>query len=144
MISKVRRVTIANSVTHIDAEGFKGFDMLKSVQIPDSVQAIGSNAFDGCASLTCLEMSSTTCVKRLAFTKSEKFNDKWGQMQGHSNIGCPALTMLLVRPVRIRKQNMHTHQPEGSISILHSPCTFQGDRISYTVNTDTARYCTIL
>ena len=114
-ISKVRRVTIPNSVTHIDADGFKGFDMLKSVQIPDSVRAIGSNAFDGCASLTCLEISSTTCVKRLAFTKSEKFNNRWG----HSNAGCPALTMLLVRPVRFRKRNMRTSPPRTNLKVQY-------------------------
>ncbi|WP_455523292.1 leucine-rich repeat protein [Porphyromonas endodontalis] len=60
--------TIPNSVTAIGDEAFSGCDSLTQITIPDSVTSIGNNAFQGCTSLTQITIpESVTSIGELAF-----------------------------------------------------------------------------
>ena len=68
-------VVIPNSVTAIGDEAFKGSTNLTSVEIPNSVTAIGSSAFYGCSSLTSIDIpNSVTGIGEQAFYKCKGLN----------------------------------------------------------------------
>ena len=61
-------VTIPNSVTNIEAQGFGGCTSLTNVTIGNSVTSIGSSAFSGCARLTVVTIpNSVTSIEPAAF-----------------------------------------------------------------------------
>ena len=77
--TKVRAVTIPNSVTTIESEAFSGCTSLTSVTIPNSVTTIESEAFNGCTSLT-----SVTIPNSVTIIGSKAFN------------GCTSLTSVTI------------------------------------------------
>ena len=66
--SKMKNVTIGNSVEIIGEGAFIGCSSLTSIEIPDSVTSIGGWTFYGCTSLTSIEISdSVTSIGEWAF-----------------------------------------------------------------------------
>ena len=66
--SRVKSAVIADGVTSIGDDAFKGCTSLTSVTIPDSVTSIGWDAFAGCTSLTSVTIpDSVTSIGRHAF-----------------------------------------------------------------------------
>ena len=56
--TKLKSVSIPNTVTQIDSRTFSGCTSLKSITIPSSVKEIGALAFEGCTSLTSITFPS--------------------------------------------------------------------------------------
>ncbi|MEE0911259.1 MAG: leucine-rich repeat domain-containing protein [Paludibacteraceae bacterium] len=68
-------IVIPNTVTAIGANAFKGYANLTSIEIPNSVTAIGSSTFYGCSSLTSIEISnSVTGIGEQAFYNCKGLN----------------------------------------------------------------------
>ena len=68
-------VVIPNSVAAIGDEAFKGCTNLTAIEIPNSVTAIGSSTFYGCSSLTSIEISnSVTGIGEQAFYNCKGLN----------------------------------------------------------------------
>ena len=68
-------IVIPNTVTAIGANAFKGYANLTSIEIPNSVTAIGSSTFYGCSSLTSIEISNfVTGIGEQAFYNCKGLN----------------------------------------------------------------------
>lgn len=79
LIAGCMNTVIPNTVTAIGDNAFSGSFMLTKVSIPASVSAIGDYAFTGCTSLSCINIPSTvTSIGEAAFS------------------GCSALTSLAI------------------------------------------------
>ncbi len=66
--SGIATVSIPNTVTAIGTEAFRGCDKLTEVNIPDNVTEIGGGLFNGCSSLTKVNIpSGVTSIRGYAF-----------------------------------------------------------------------------
>ena len=66
--SGIATVSIPNTVTAIGTEAFRGCDKLTEVNIPDKVTEIGGGLFNGCSSLTKVNIpSGVTSIRGYAF-----------------------------------------------------------------------------
>ena len=69
LTSRLKSVTIPNSITTLSSNAFFNCDSLTSIEIPNSVTSIGDYAFDCCSSLIGIEIpSSVTEIGKLAFS----------------------------------------------------------------------------
>ena len=67
--SKIKYISIPNSVTSIGEKAFYGCSGLISINIPNSVTSIGYMAFSGCTSLTSINIpNSVTSIGEAAFS----------------------------------------------------------------------------
>ena len=66
--SGIATVSIPNTVTAIGTEAFRGCDKLAEINIPDNVTEIGGGLFNGCSSLTKVNIpSGVTSIRGYAF-----------------------------------------------------------------------------
>ena len=69
LIAGCQNTIIPNSVTSIGDGAFEGCESLTSIQIPNSVTSIGSSAFSGCSSLASIQIpNSVTRIGSSAFS----------------------------------------------------------------------------
>ena len=79
LIAGCKNTIIPNSVTAIGDDAFRGWTGLTSIDIPNSVTAIGAQAFEDCSGLTSIDIpNSVTAIGDYAF------------------IWCPGLTSIVV------------------------------------------------
>ena len=75
--TRLKTVTIPNSVTEIGWSAFDGCTALTSVTIPNSVTKIGSGAFEGCTGLTSVTIpNSVTKIGGSAFEDTPWYNNQ--------------------------------------------------------------------
>lgn len=74
--SKLKNITIPNSIKAIGARAFKNSTELINIEIPNSVTKIAENTFEGCSSLTSVIIpSSVTSIADYAFLGCSELKD---------------------------------------------------------------------
>lgn len=92
-------ITIGSGITRIANYMFRQFTALSSLTIPDTVAHIGRSAFDGCTSLTNVELRCVQVLEESAFSGSGLVTITFGAL---TEIGdavfasCPGLTELVI------------------------------------------------
>ena len=75
--TKLKEVTIGNSVTSIGSDAFSSCTGLTSITIPNSATSIGNYAFEGCTGLTSLTIpNSVTTIGFAAFKGTGWYNNQ--------------------------------------------------------------------
>ena len=100
--SKIKSITIPNSVTSIGDSAFSGCTGLSSITIPDSVTSIGKSAFYGCYRLTSVTIGgSVTSIGSSAFSgctglTSVTIPDSVTSIGYEAFYGCTGLTSITI------------------------------------------------
>ena len=105
----VRRIVIPDGVDEIGSQGFEGCSGLVSVSIPNSVKSIGDRAFRGCSGL-----SSVTVPRGVVLIGTGAFRD----CSNLSSVTVPDSVRYMEQDVflhcgRLRIHCAHTSQPSG-------------------------------
>ena len=83
--SNITTVSIPNTVTAIGTEAFRGCDRLTEINIPDKVTEIGGGLFNGCSSLTKVNIpSSVASIRGYAFTAAQALNRSSSRLRRRS------------------------------------------------------------
>ena len=98
--TKIKEITIPNTITSIGEYAFRNCSSLSSITIPNSVNSIGSNAFSSCSSLTSVTIpNSITEIKKSTFSSCTALNtitlgENISSLETDAFYGCSSLYMV--------------------------------------------------
>ena len=98
--TKIKEITIPNTITSIGDWAFRGCSSLTSITIPNSVNSIGEYAFYECKSLTSITIpNSITEIKQYTFSSCNALNtitlgENISSLENYAFYGCSSLYMV--------------------------------------------------